>query len=230
MEETANSNSLGKIFSAGILKENPVLRLVLGTCPTLAVTTAVFNGLGMGLAATFVLICSNSVISLLRKAIPNQVRLPAFIVIIASFVTVIQMLIKAYLPALDDALGVYLPLITVNCIILGRAEMFASKNTVVASAADGLGMGLGFTIVLVLMSGIRELLGAGSLMGLAILPSSMEPLRIMAMPPGGFLVFGLLMAGANWLEHRLAAQPSGPIENVCGVCPSSSHCGLKEEA
>ena len=153
-------------FTKGLIKENPVLRLVLGTCPTLAVTTAAINGIGMGAAATFVLVCSNVVISLLRKVIPDKVRLPAFIVIIAGFTTIVQMLVKAYLPAIDKALGIYLPLIVVNCIILGRAEAYASKNSVGLSALDGLGMGAGFTGALILMGGIRELLGNGTLFGL----------------------------------------------------------------
>ena len=216
-----------KILTAGLLKENPVLRLVLGTCPTLAVTTAVFNGLGMGLAATFVLVCSNMAISALRKLIPSSVRLPCFIVLIASFVTLVHMLIRAYVPALNSALGVYLPLITVNCIILGRAEMFASKNSIPASALDGLGMGIGFTIVLVLMSSVRELLGAGSLLGIAILPASVAPMSIMILPPGGFFVFGVFMALAIFIETKLGAKPlrgSG-----CGSCPVDS-CPAKEVA
>ena len=148
-------------FTKGLIRENPVLRLVLGTCPTLAVTTAAVNGLGMGAAATFVLVCSNIVISLLRRVIPDKVRLPAYIVVIAGFTTIVQMLVKAYLPAIDQALGIYLPLIVVNCIILGRAEAFASKNSVGLSALDGLGMGAGFTAALVIMGGIREFLGSG---------------------------------------------------------------------
>ena len=147
-----------KVFSNGLLKENPSLRLVLGTCPTLAVTTLAVNGLGMGLAATFVLVCSNIAISALRKIIPDKVRLPAYITVIATFVTVLQMLVKAFVPALDSALGIFLPLIVVNCIILGRAEMFASKNSIGLSALDGLGMGLGFTGTLVVMGSVREVL------------------------------------------------------------------------
>lgn len=219
--------SLGRTLTNGLLKENPSLRLVLGTCPTLAVTTAVFNGLGMGLAATFVLICSNMVISLLRKVIPNQVRLPSYIIIIASFVTFVHMLVKAYVPALNSALGVYLPLITVNCIILGRAEMFASKNKVLPSLLDGLGMGIGFTIVLVIMSAIRELLGNGTLMGFQIIPESVEPLVIMIQPPGGFFVFGVLMALAIFIERKLGAPP---VENAgCTVCPASVGCAVNEK-
>lgn len=211
-----------RVFTNGLLKENPSLRLVLGTCPTLAVTTAVFNGLGMGLAATFVLICSNMVISALRKLIPSQVRLPSFIVIIASFVTVVHMLIKAYVPALNDALGVYLPLITVNCIILGRAEMFASKNGVVSSALDGLGMGIGFTITLVLMSGVRELIGAGSLFGIQLLPDSIAPMAILALPPGGFFVFAVFMALAIFIETKMGRPVSRQIG--CAACPSAENC------
>lgn len=217
-----NKKSNIKVLTAGLLKENPSLRLVLGTCPTLAVTTAVFNGLGMGIAATLVLICSNMFISLLRKVIPDQVRLPCYIVVIASFVTLIHMLIKAYVPALNDALGVYLPLITVNCIILGRAEMFASKNGVIASGFDGLGMGLGFTITLVLMSGVRELLGAGALLGFQILPESVPPMSIIALPPGGFFIFGIFMALAIFIERKM----DRPIpRNVgCAACPVGESC------
>ncbi|MEG0020277.1 MAG: electron transport complex subunit E [Oscillospiraceae bacterium] len=184
----------------GLLKENPVLRLVLGTCPTLAVTTLAFNGLGMGLAATFVLIGSNAAISALRKVIPDKVRIPAYVTIIAGFVTVVQMLVKAYLPALNDALGIFLPLIVVNCIILGRAEMFASKNNVLDSAIDGLGMGIGFTFTLVIMGSIRELLGAGTIFGFAVTKNLWEPIGFFASSPGGFFVFGCLMALAVKLE------------------------------
>ncbi len=158
-----------RIVTNGLLKENPSLRLVLGTCPTLAVTTVASNGLGMGLAATFVLIGSNIAISALRKVIPDKVRLPAYITVIATFVTILQMLVQAYMPALDTALGIYLPLIVVNCIILGRAEMFASKNNVVDSALDGLGMGLGFTLTLLVMGSVRELLGAGTLFNVPVM-------------------------------------------------------------
>ena len=205
-----------KILTNGFLNENPVLRLVLGTCPTLAVTSMASNGIGMGLAATFVLMCSNIVISALRKIIPEQVRIPCYITVIAGFVSVVQMLVKAYVPDLDKALGVYLPLIVVNCIILGRAEMFASKNGVVDSALDGLGMGIGFTITLVIMGSIREILGAGTWMSglgslipalgadfaIQVIPESIDPFTIMTSAPGGFFVFGILMAGATWLTSR----------------------------
>lgn len=185
-----------EILTNGILKENPVLRLVLGTCPTLAVSTMAVNGVGMGIAATFVLVCSNVAISALRKVIPNQVRIPAYITLIAGFVSVVQMLVKAYMQDLDKALGVYLPLIVVNCIILGRAEMFASKNGVVASALDGVGMGIGFTLTLTIMGSIREILGSGTWFGIQIIPESIDPFTIMVSAPGGFLIFGVMMAAA----------------------------------
>ena len=204
------------------MKETPSLRLVLGTCPTLAVTTVAMNGLGMGLAATFVLICSNIVISALRKVIPDKVRLPAFITVIATFVTVLQMLVKAYLPSLDTALGIYLPLIVVNCIILGRAEMFASKHTVLDSALDGLGMGLGFTLTLVLMGCVRELLGAGTLFGVAVLGASFEPMTLFITPPGGFLVFGVLMALVVFIETKLGARVTRKVG--CEGCPAAGAC------
>lgn len=218
----AEKKPLIKEFTKGIIKENPVLCLVLGTCPTLAVTTGVSSAVGMGLAATAVLICSNSVISALRKVIPNKVRIPAYITIIAAFVTIVQMIVKAYAPALNDALGVYLPLIVVNCIILGRAEMFASKNGIVASALDGLGMGLGFTAALFLMGSIREILGAGSWMGLPIPVLSSNPVLIFILPPGGFFVFGMLMAAANKLNSGKPAKKKE--ESGCAACPMSSNC------
>ena len=211
-----------RIVTNSLVKENPSLRLVLGTCPTLAVTTVAMNGLGMGLAATFVLICSNIVISALRKVIPDKVRLPAFITVIATFVTVLQMLVKAYLPSLDTALGIYLPLIVVNCIILGRAEMFASKHTVLDSALDGLGMGLGFTLTLVLMGCVRELLGAGTLFGVAVLGASFEPMTLFITPPGGFLVFGVLMALVVFIETKLGARVTRKVG--CEGCPAAGAC------
>ena len=175
-------------FTNGLIKENPTLRLVLGTCPTLAVTTAAINGIGMGLSATLVLVCSNLAISLLRNIIPDKVRIPAFITIIAGFVSVVQMLVKAFLPEIDKSLGIYLPLIVVNCIILARAEMFASKNSVLPSVLDGLGMGVGFTAVLTLMGAIRELLGAGSLFSMPLTSRFISPMIIFLLPPGGFFV------------------------------------------
>ena len=215
-----------KEFTKGIIKENPVLCLVLGTCPTLAVTTGVSSALGMGIAATAVLVCSNSVISALRPVIPNKVRIPAYITIIAAFVTIVQMIIKAYAPSLDEALGVYLPLIVVNCIILGRAEMFASKNGVAASALDGLGMGIGFTAALFIMGSIREILGGGSWFGLSIPIISSSPMLIFILPPGGFFVFGMLMAAAN----KLNSKPVKKQKDInCAACPMSGNCNKLKE-
>lgn len=190
------------LVTRGIIKENPVLRLVLGTCPTLAVTTAVSNALGMGAAATVVLICSNIVVSALRKIIPDKVHLPCYITIIATFVTVVQMVVKAFLPELDVALGVYLPLIVVNCIILGRAEMFACKNNVVDSALDGLGMGIGFTVALIGMATIREVIGNGTWLGMTIVPASVPRFTLMTSAPGGFFAYGILMALVIWYENK----------------------------
>ncbi|WP_419068247.1 electron transport complex subunit RsxE [Candidatus Allofournierella excrementavium] len=214
-----------KILTDGLVKENPVLRLVLGTCPTLALTTAVSNAFGMGFAATFVLVCSNIAISALRKVIPGQVRLPAYITVIATFVTIVQNLVKAYFPDLDAALGVYLPLIVVNCIILGRAEMFASKNGVVDSALDGVGMGLGFTLALLLMSTIREVLGAGTWYGIQIIPESIDRFTFMTSPAGGFFTFGLLMALVVFIETKLGDRRKRSVG--CEGCPSKGACGAK---
>ncbi len=200
-----NKTKLSYVFLNGILHENPTFRLVLGTCPTLAVTTSAINGIGMGLAATFVLICSNLVISLLRNFIPNKVRIPAFIVIISTFVTIVQMLLQAFVPSLYESLGIFIPLIVVNCIILARAEAFASKNGPVASAVDGLGMGLGFTLAITLIGAIRELLGAGMIFGLPVFADS-NPMLIMVMAPGGFIVFGLLLGLMNILTNRTAKK------------------------
>ena len=215
----------------GLIKENPVLVLVLGTCPTLAVTTAAVNGIGMGLSATVVLICSNLAISLLRNIIPDKVRIPAFITIIAGFVSVVQMLVKAFLPAIDKALGIYLPLIVVNCIILARAEMFASKNPPLASVLDGAGMGIGFTAVLTLMGAVRELLGAGSLFSFPVTSRFISPMIIFLLPPGGFFVFGMLVAASNAIAKRSGKKP---VEHLgCESCPSKEMCGqadVKEAA
>ena len=217
-------------FSKGLIRENPVLRLVLGTCPTLAVTTAAMNGLGMGAAATFVLVCSNVVISLLRRAIPDKVRLPAYIVVIAGFTTIVQMLVKAYLPAIDKALGIYLPLIVVNCIILGRAEAFASRNSVGLSALDGLGMGAGFTAALIVMGAIRELLGNGTLFGWPK-GGMMEPIGIFVLPAGGFFVFGILIWLTNKLSRKLESDSTrGELEDsVCAACPQAAACSRASE-
>ena len=194
--------NFGKQLKEGVITNNPVLVQILGMCPTLAVTTSLFNGLGMGICATIVLICSNIVISALRKVIPDKVHLPCYITIIATFVTIVQMVVKAYAPALDTALGVYLPLIVVNCIILGRAEMFACKHTVVESALDGVGMGLGLTLALTAMAAVREVLGAGTWLGFTVLPESMDRFTLMTSAPGGFFTFGILMALVVWIETK----------------------------
>lgn len=214
--------SLFKELTKGIVKENPVLCLVLGTCPTLAVTTSAMNAIGMGVAATLVLVCSNAVISALRKVIPDKVRIPAYITIIAGFVTIVQMLVKAFSPAINDSLGIFLPLIVVNCIILGRAEMYASKNPVLPSIFDGLGMGIGFTAALLLMGMIRELLGSGTLFGFQIMPVQ---ILIFILPPGGFFVFGMLIAFANKLNTKAGREP---INKPCQGCPMRNNCSMTE--
>lgn len=216
----AKQKTLREEFTKGIIKENPVLRLVLGTCPTLATTTSMESAIGMGISAAIVLVCSNIVISALRKVIPQKVRIPCYIVVIAAFVTIVQMLVKAFVPSLDEQLGVYLPLIVVNCIILGRAEAFAGKNSVVASAVDGLGMGIGFTVALIVISAVRELFGAGSLLGHALLP--FPAMTIFVLAPGGFFVFGLVMACAN----KLAEMGGGKKAELggCKACPMADTC------
>ena len=209
----SENKSKVSILTNGIIKENPVLRLVLGTCSCLAVTTAVSSALGMGAAFTFVLVCSNILISLLRNVIPAKVHLPCYIVIIAGFVTIVQMVMHAYMDSLYTALGVFLPLIVVNCIILGRAEMFACKNTVVDSALDGLGMGIGYILTMLLMSSVREILGNGTWMGITIIPESIDRMSLMNQAPGGFFVFGCLMALCVYIEKKL----NKPIERkTCG--------------
>ena len=195
---------LRKIFMNGIIDENPTFRMVLGMCPTLAITTAVSNGIGMGLAVTFVLVFSNLVISLLRKAIPDQIRIPAFIVVIATFVTIVQLVVKAFVPALDAALGVFIPLIVVNCIIFGRAEAFAFKNKPIPAIVDGLGMGLGFTIAITLICAVRELFGVGTLLGVQVMPAGYMPMDLLVKPAGGFIVLGLLLALMNKLLPKKA--------------------------
>ena len=195
---------LRRIFFNGIIDENPTFRMVLGMCPTLAITTAVSNGIGMGLAVTFVLVFSNLVISLLRKAIPDQIRIPAFIVVIATFVTIVQLVVKAFVPALDAALGVFIPLIVVNCIIFGRAEAFAFKNKPIPAMEDGLGMGIGFTLAITLISAVRELFGVGTLLGAQVMPAGYMPMDILVRPAGGFIVLGLLLALMNKLLPKKA--------------------------
>jgi len=186
-----------KIIKNGLLDENPTFRLVLGTCPTLAITTAITNGIGMGLAATFVLIFSNVFVAALKDFIPNKVRIPAFVVVIATFVIIVQLFLKAYVPSLDKSLGIFIPLIVVNCIIIARSEAFASKNGVAASFYDGVGIGLGFTIAITLIAAIRELLGNGTFFGMPVFGEGFQPALIMIMAPGGFLTFGFVLAIFN---------------------------------
>ena len=211
-----------KEFTKGLIKENPTLVTLLGMCPTLAITTMASNAIGMGAAATFVLICSNIVISLMKKIIPDQVRLPSFIVIIAGFVTLVGFVLQAYVPAVYDALGIYLPLITVNCIILGRAEMFASKNNVLASALDGAGMGVGFTLALLAVGSVREILGGGTWFGIQICPDFIQPMTIFILPAGGFFVLGCVIALVNKLSHKKPKAVTGCA--ACGGCPGLAGC------
>lgn len=217
-----SNNKKLAILLRGIIAENPVLILILGTCPTLATTTSVISALSMGLAATAVLICSNVVISALRKLIPDVVRIPCYIVIIATFVTVVQLLLQAFLPDIYDMLGVYLALIVVNCIILGRAEMFARKNTVLDSALDGLGMGIGFLVALVFMATIREVIGAGSFAGIEIGFLQDYKISILTAAPGGFLVYGLLIALMNKLTEKKGGVKKKDFS--CSGCPSAHLC------
>ena len=198
----AKNNQLRGVFVNGIFNENPVFRLVLGACPVIAVTTSVTNAIGMGMAATLVLLGSNVVISALRSFIPNKVRIPAYMVVISTFVTIIQLLMQAFVPALYEALGIFLPLIVVNCIILARAEAFAGKNAVMPSIADGIGMGIGFTFALILISAVREFFGTGSIMGFQLMGASFEPVLLFILAPGGFLVFGLLLGIINAIVDK----------------------------
>jgi len=193
---------LREVFLNGIITENPTFRLVLGMCPTLATTTAAINGLGMGLATTFVLVCSNAAISAVKRFVPDKVRIPAYVVIIATFVTIVQLLLQGFLPSLNDSLGIFIPLIVVNCIILGRAEAFASKNALLPSVVDGLGMGLGFTLALTLIASVRELLGNGTVFGLNLMGAGYEPALMAIMAPGGFMVLGFLLAGINLVTSK----------------------------
>lgn len=199
------------VFSRGFFRENPVFALLLGMCPTLGVTTSAINGLAMGLATTAVLLASNTVVSLAKNLIPEAVRIPSYIVIIASFVTIIDLSMEALVPELHLALGIFIPLIVVNCIILGRAESFASRNRVVLSMLDGLGMGLGFSMALTMLGATREILGNGSLFGLTLPGISEIPMLLFLMPPGAFLALGLLTAGVNALYERATAQPEAPF-------------------
>lgn len=199
-------STLSGVFINGILQENPTFRLVLGTCPTMAVTTNATNGIGMGLAATFVLVGSNIVISLLRNFIPDKIRIPAFIVVICTFVTVVQMVMQAFVPALYESLGLFIPLIVVNCIILARAEAFASKNSVLRSAVDGVGMGIGFTLAITLIGCIREIIGNGTIFGLSVFGAAYQPMLLLVLPAGGFIVFGLLIGVVNLVTDRLGSK------------------------
>jgi electron transport complex protein RnfE len=209
------------VLKNGIIKENPVFVLLLGTCPSLAVTTMAVNGLGMGISTMLVLLCSNIAISALKDFIPDKVRIPAFVVLIAGFVTIVGFLVKAYTPELDQALGIFLPLIVVNCIILGRAEMFASKNSVVASALDAIGMGIGFTLALFIIGSIREFIGSGTWMGIIITADIITPMTIFMLAPGGFFVYGVLIALINYLSKGQAIKKT---EMGCENCPSNNIC------
>lgn len=214
--------SYAQTLTRGFWKENPIFRLLLGLCPTLAVTTSVENGLGMGLASTFVLLCSNLLVSLLRNFIPKKVRIPAYIVIIASFVTIVDLSMQGYFPELHKSLGLFIPLIVVNCIILGRAEAFASRNSVGLALVDGIGMGMGFTLGLAVLGGVREIFGSGTLLGFEMFGPSYPPALVMILPPGAFLSLGFLLAGMNRLEEKRAIRAGEayepPREMDCGSC------------
>ena len=214
----------------GLVKENPTFVLMLGMCPTLAVTSSAINGLGMGLSTTVVLVLSNLLISAFRKAIPNGVRMPAYIVIVASLVTVVQFMMQAYTPSLSDSLGVYIPLIVVNCIILGRAESYASKNPVIPSIFDGIGMGLGFTVGLTSIGIVRELIGSGKIFNMQILPDSYEPFTIFILAPGAFFVLACLVALQNKVKNNLARKGKKVPEAAgcgasCASCGNAAACG-----
>lgn len=214
-----------KVLLNGIIKENPVFVLLLGMCPTLAVTTMAINGLGMGLATTFVLVCSNIVISSVKRFIPKAVRLPCYIVIIAGFVTVVGFLLHRFVPSLYSALGLYLSLITVNCIILARAEIFASKNSVGKSALDGLGMGLGFTLALLLMGSVREILGCGTWFGIELTKRLFESMKLFVSPAGGFFTLAMLIAAINVILRRKKVTPKKELGcSGCEGCPSAEAC------
>lgn len=225
------NKSLERLYN-GIVKENPTFVLLLGMCPTLAVTTSAMNGLGMGLTTTVVLALSNVIISLLRNIIPNKVRIPAFIVIIASFVTMMELLLQAFIPSLYSSLGIYIPLIVVNCIILGRAEAYASKNGVIESFFDGLGMGLGFSFALTCIGAVREILGAGELFGFHIMPEGYVPIGIFVLAPGAFFVLAALCTVQNYIKIRGERQgrDMSKIQSGCGndcsMCKENG-CGMK---
>ena len=207
-------NGFFKVFLNGLITENPTFVLMLGMCPTLGITTAASSGIGMGLATTAVLVCSNLFISLLRNVISDKIRIPAFVVVIASFVSIVEMMLKAYLPELSQTLGVYIPLIVVNCIIFARAESFAFKNPPLLSLADGLGMGLGFTFAITLLSCIRELLGSGTIFGAQIMPASYQPMEIMLKVPGGFITLGLLLVLVNAITKAVKTKNAARKEKL----------------
>ena len=215
-------NNCGERLKNGIITENPIFVLMLGMCPTLAVTTSAINGIGMGLSTTVVLVMSNMLISMLRKVIPDSVRMPAFIVVVASFVTIVQFLMEGFTPSLYESLGIYIPLIVVNCIILGRAESYASKNPVLPSIFDGLGMGLGFTVALTILGAFRELLGAGQIFGMQVMPSAYEPITIFILAPGAFFVLACLVAIQNKVKSK---KPKKAGEVQSGGCGDCAHCG-----
>jgi electron transport complex protein RnfE len=204
--EVKKVTTLAQEFSKGIFKENPTFRLLLGMCPTLAVTLTAINGFGMGISALFVLLCSNIVISALKDVIPAKVRMPAYILIIATFVTIVDMVLNAYAPALHEALGIFIPLIVVNCIIMGRAEAFARKNTIGRSVIDALGMGIGFTLSLTVLGIIRELFGAGSFFNIQIMGTAFEPMAVLATPPGAFITLGIMLGLVNYMFKRLGIE------------------------
>lgn len=220
-------NSLMSLIYDGVIKSNPSLVLMLGMCPTLAVTTSASNGFGMGVSTMAVLIVSNLLISLLRKIIPDAVRLPAYIVVVASLVTVVEMITQAYLPALYESLGLYIPLIVVNCIILGRAEAFASQNDPLPSVFDGIGMGLGFTLALVAIGAIREILGVGSIFGIQIMPESFNPIAIFIKAPGAFLVIAIIIAVMN--AFSIPTRANEVVEDCDGCCAHCNKCPSKEK-
>ncbi len=225
-----SDNRIGERLKNGILLENPTFVLMLGMCPTLAVTTSGINGLGMGLSTTLVLTASNLMISLLRNIIPDRVRMPAFIVVVASFVTIVQFLVQGFLPSLYSALGIYIPLIVVNCIILGRAESFASKNPVIPSTFDGIGMGLGFTCSLTAIGCVREILGSGKIFNTQILPDAYTPITIFVLAPGAFFVLSILVAVMNVVRKKMdekgkpLAAPTGCLGDGCAGCAMANSC------
>ena len=220
-------NSLMNLIYDGVIKSNPALVLMLGMCPTLAVTTSASNGFGMGVSTMAVLIVSNMLISLLRKIIPDAVRLPAYIVVVASLVTIVEMITQAYLPGLYSSLGLYIPLIVVNCIILGRAEAFASQNKPIPSVFDGIGMGLGFTLALLAIGAFRELLGAGSVFGIQIMPESFQPITIFIKAPGAFLVIAIIIAVMN--AFSIPTRANEVVEDCDGCCAHCNKCPSREK-